>query len=92
VFLQDLLAGHIDLTFTQVASALAQVRSGQVKAYVVMAKTRWAEAPDTPSIDEKRGVPGLYASFWHGLWAPRGTPKPRDKQTPEALENQDHHP
>ena len=29
--MQDLLAGHIDLIFTQVASALAQVRSGQVK-------------------------------------------------------------
>jgi tripartite-type tricarboxylate transporter receptor subunit TctC len=73
--MQDLLAGQIDLTFTQVASALAQVRAGQVKAYVVMAKTRWPEAPDTPSIDEKGGVPGLYASFWHGLWAPRGTPR-----------------
>ncbi len=72
--IQDLLAGHIDLTFTQVASALAQVRAGQLKAYVVMAKSRWAEAPDTPTIDEA-GVPGLYASFWHGLWAPKGTPK-----------------
>jgi len=20
-------------------------------------------------------VPGLYATFWHGLWAPKGTPK-----------------
>jgi tripartite-type tricarboxylate transporter receptor subunit TctC len=72
--MQDLIAGHIDLTFTQVASALAQVRAGQVRAYVVMAKTRWAAAPDTPTIDEA-GVPGLYASFWHGLWAPKGTPK-----------------
>jgi tripartite-type tricarboxylate transporter receptor subunit TctC len=71
--MQDLLAGHIDLTFTQVASALAQARSGQVKAYAVMAKARWAEAPDTPTSDEG-GVPGLYASFWHGLWAPKGTP------------------
>src|SRR6516164_3624816 len=71
--MQDLLAGHIDLTFTQVASALAH-RSGQVKAYAVMAKTRWAETADTPTSDEG-GVPGLYASFWHGLWAPKGTPK-----------------
>jgi tripartite-type tricarboxylate transporter receptor subunit TctC len=71
--MQDLLAGHIDLIFTQVASALAQVRSGQVKAYVVMAKARWAEAPDTPTGDES-GVAGLYASFWHGLWAPKATP------------------
>ena len=72
--IQDLLAGHIDLTFTQVASALAQVRADQLRAYVVMAKTRWAESPDTPTIDEA-GVPGLYASFWHGLWAPKSTPK-----------------
>jgi len=71
---QDLLAGHIDLTFTQVASTLPQVRSGQLKSYVVMAKSRWAAASDTPTIDEA-GVPGLYASFWHGLWAPKGTPK-----------------
>jgi tripartite-type tricarboxylate transporter receptor subunit TctC len=40
---------QIDLTFTQVASALAQVRSGQLKAYAVMAKTRWAATPDTPT-------------------------------------------
>ena len=71
--MQDLLAGHIDLTFTQVASALAQVRSGQVKAYAVMARARWAEAPDAPTSDES-GVTGLYASFWHGLWAPKATP------------------
>jgi len=71
--MQDLLAGHIDLIFAQVASALAQVRSGQVKAYAVMAKARWAEAPDTPTSDEG-GVAGLYASFWHGLWAPKATP------------------
>ena len=39
-----------------------------------MAKSRWAAAPDVPTIDEA-GVSGLYASFWHGLWAPKGTPK-----------------
>ena len=72
--IQDLIAGQIDLAFTMVASALQQVRGGQVKAYAVMAKTRWWAAPDTPTFDEA-GVPGLYASFWHGLWAPKGTPK-----------------
>ena len=72
--MQDLLAGHIDITFTQVASALPQFRAGQVKAYAVMAKSRWAAVPDTPTSDEG-GVPGLYASFWHGLWAPKRTPK-----------------
>jgi tripartite-type tricarboxylate transporter receptor subunit TctC len=65
---------------------------------MVMAATRWPATPDVPTIDEA-GLPGLYASFWHGLWAPRGTPKdvinklnaartgdwPRDRQTAEAL-------
>jgi tripartite-type tricarboxylate transporter receptor subunit TctC len=39
-----------------------------------MAKSRWWATPDTPTIDEA-GVPGLYASFWHGLLVPKGTPK-----------------
>ncbi len=38
-----------------------------------MAKRRWTAASDVPTIDEA-GVPGLYASFWHGLWVPKGTP------------------
>src|SRR5262249_3989223 len=50
--IQDLVAGQIDLTFTQVASSLAQVRAGQIKAYAVMAKTRWWATPETPTIDE----------------------------------------
>src|SRR6516165_4268611 len=49
------------------------VRNGNLKAYAVMARRRWAAAPDVPTIDEA-GVPGLYASFWHGLWVPKGTP------------------
>jgi tripartite-type tricarboxylate transporter receptor subunit TctC len=72
--IQDLVAGQIDLTFTMVASSLAQARGGQIKPYAVMAKSRWWATPDTPSIDEA-GVSGLYASFWHGLWAPKGTPR-----------------
>ena len=72
--IQDLAAGQIDLTFTQVASSLAQVRAGQIKAYAVMAEKRWWATPETPTIDEA-GMPGLHASFWHGFWAPKGTPK-----------------
>jgi tripartite-type tricarboxylate transporter receptor subunit TctC len=71
---QDLLAGQIDFGFGQAASTFVHVRNGNLKAYAVMAKSRWAAAPDVPTIDEA-GVSGLYASFWHGLWAPKGTPK-----------------
>jgi tripartite-type tricarboxylate transporter receptor subunit TctC len=72
--IQDLVAGQIDLTFTQVASSLANVKAGQIKAYAVMAPKRWWAAPDTPTFDEA-GVRGIYASFWHGFWVPKATPK-----------------
>ena len=39
-----------------------------------MAEKRWLAAPDVPTIDEI-GMPGLHFPFWHGLWAPKGTPK-----------------
>src|SRR5262245_12344086 len=71
---QDMLAGHIDFNLGQAASSFVHVRNGSLKAYAVMAKTRWAAAPDIPTIDEA-GVPGLYTSFWHGVWVPKGTPK-----------------
>ena len=71
---QDMAAGQVDLMFDQAANALAPVRAGTVKAYAVMAKTRWAALPDVPSIDEA-GASGLYVAYWHGMWAPKGTPK-----------------
>jgi len=71
---QDLLAGRLDFTLGMAASTYQFVRSGQLKAYAVMAKSRWWAAPDIPTMEEA-GVPGLYASFWHGLWAPKGASK-----------------
>jgi tripartite-type tricarboxylate transporter receptor subunit TctC len=71
---QDLVAGHIDLNLGMAAASYTLVRSGQIKAYAMMAKTRWWAAPDVPTMEET-GVPGLYASFWHALWAPKGTPR-----------------
>jgi tripartite-type tricarboxylate transporter receptor subunit TctC len=71
---QDMVAGRVDLMFDQAANALGPVRAGTVKAYAVMAKSRWPALPDVPSIDES-GTPGLYVAYWHGMWAPKGTPK-----------------
>ena len=68
------LAGQIDIAFGQAANYLGPVRGGQLKAFAVLSKQRWWAAPDVPTMDEA-GVPGLHASFWHGLWAPKGTPK-----------------
>ena len=70
----DLVAGHIDLMCAEGSATVPHVRSGKLKAYAVLAKARWSGAPDVPSVDEV-GLPGLYMSFWQGLWAPGGTPK-----------------
>jgi len=71
---QDLVAGHIDLMFDLAANAIPRVRAGQIKAYAVTSKARLSAAPDIPTVDEA-GLQGLYTAFWHGLWAPKGTPK-----------------
>jgi tripartite-type tricarboxylate transporter receptor subunit TctC len=74
--LQDLLAGHIDLTCPEAGQTLAQYRAGKIKAYAVMDSKRWFAAPEVPTTDEA-GAPGLHMTFWYGLWAPSGTPRDR---------------
>jgi tripartite-type tricarboxylate transporter receptor subunit TctC len=71
---QDLVAGQIDIMFESPTATLPQVRSGQLKAFAVAAKSRLAAAPEIPTVDEA-GLPGFYATLWVGLWAPKGTPK-----------------
>ena len=72
--LQDILAGQIDLTCPEAGQTLEQYRSGKIKAFAVMDKTRWFAAPDVPTTDEA-GAPGLHMAFWYGMWAPAGTPR-----------------
>ena len=72
--IQDLVAGQVDIMFDQSANSFAQVKSSQVKVYAVLAKDRWALAPDVPTTDQA-GFPGIHIAYWHGLWAPKGTPK-----------------
>jgi tripartite-type tricarboxylate transporter receptor subunit TctC len=72
--MQALLAGDFDWTFTTPDQGLPQIRAGRIKPYAITAKSRMALAPDIPTTDEA-GLPGFHLSYWHGLWAPRGTPR-----------------
>ena len=72
--MQDLMAGRVDFMFDQAANAMTQLRAGTIKAYAVMTRERWHLAPDIPTIDES-GVSGLHISYWHALFAPKGTPQ-----------------
>ncbi len=71
---QALVAGQLDMMITDLVTTLPQVRGGTIKAYAVAGKARLTAAPEFPTVDEA-GVPGLHAHLWHGLWAPKGTPK-----------------
>ena len=72
--MQDLLAGQINFMCTATGSFLPLVRNGQIRAYAITAKQRMELAPEIPTVDEA-GLPGLYASVWNALWAPKDTPK-----------------
>jgi tripartite-type tricarboxylate transporter receptor subunit TctC len=71
--MQDVMAGHVDLSFDQAATGLNFARAGKVRAYAVTSPTRIPSAPDIPTVDEA-GLPGFYMSVWHGIWLPKGTP------------------
>jgi len=71
---QDLVAGQVDLSCLEASQTLGHYRGGRIGVFAVMDKSRFAAAPDIPTVDEA-GAPGLHFPFWHGLWAPKGTPK-----------------
>jgi tripartite-type tricarboxylate transporter receptor subunit TctC len=80
----DLVAGQVDFMCDMSSNSLPNVRGGQIKALAVMARSRWFGAPEIPTVDEA-GVPGVYISFWHGLWVPKGTPKDIVAKLNEAI-------
>jgi len=71
--MQDLVGGQIDIMCAEASQTLTYVRGGKIKAFAVMSTTRWPALPDVPTTDEV-GVPGMYISFWHGLWVQKGSP------------------
>ena len=72
--MQDLLSGTIDIMCAEASQTLAHVTAGKMKAFAVMGRKRYAGLPNVPTMEEM-GITGMDISFWHGLWAPKGTPK-----------------
>ncbi len=69
----DIMGGHVDASFMNVAVALPHVRAGTLRALGQSGPTRAAGAPDIPTIAEQ-GYPGFDAVPWFGLFAPAGAP------------------
>ena len=72
--MQAMLAGQVDLMVVQAAVTLPQARAGTVKILANLSPARSSVIPTIPTSAES-GIPGLYASGWFGLFAPKGTPK-----------------
>ncbi len=71
--LTDVMAGHIQLMFISVGSAVPQWKSGKVQFLAVGAGKRLAQLPDVPTVSES-GLPGYQAQSWFGLFGPAGMP------------------
>jgi len=70
----DVISGQVPLFFDNMASALGQIQSGNVRALAVSGTQRSPLLPDVPTVAEA-GVPGYEYYVWSGLWAPKNTPQ-----------------
>jgi tripartite-type tricarboxylate transporter receptor subunit TctC len=73
--LNDLVAGHADLSCLSAAVTEQQVNGGLLKAYAIVGKNRFAGLPGVPTLVEL-GYKNLDLDFWHIMFAPAGTPRP----------------
>lgn len=67
------VAGEVQMTIIAYGAAKPQVEGGQLKMLAIATDKRSPELPDVPTVDES-GLPGYFASFWAGFFAPAGTP------------------
>jgi tripartite-type tricarboxylate transporter receptor subunit TctC len=72
----DLLGGQVDLMCDQTTNTTSQIEAGKVKAFAVTTSKRLTTPAlaKLPTLDES-GLKGFNVSIWHGLYAPKGTPK-----------------
>jgi tripartite-type tricarboxylate transporter receptor subunit TctC len=79
-----LLGGQVDLLCDQTTSTTPHIKAGAVKLYGVTTTSRIKTMPDTPTLAEQ-GLPGFQMVVWHGVYAPKGTPKIAIEKFGQAL-------
>ena len=70
----DLLAGHVQIVFSDALPVMQHIRAGKLRALAVTSPERSPLAPEIPTCVES-GLPGLVAVNWWGVLLPAGTPK-----------------
>ena len=71
----DVRSGQVDAICDLPTTTSSQIRSGELRGYVLTAPQRMASLPDVPTANEL-GVPSLAIGVWFGVYAPAGTPQP----------------
>ncbi len=69
-----LLGGQVDLLCDQTTQTVPQIKAGTVRFYGVTTAQRIKALPDAPTLAEQ-GLKGFEVMVWHGIYAPKGTPK-----------------
>jgi tripartite-type tricarboxylate transporter receptor subunit TctC len=82
--LTDLLGGQVDLLCDQTTQTLPYIKDGRVKAYGVTTLKRLTALPNVPTLNEQ-GLKGFEVKVWHGMYAPKGVPKPVLEKLNKAL-------
>ena len=72
--LNDLIAGHVDLIFMELASAKKLHDGGRARILATATAQRLQEMPEVPTMIEA-GVPGFVSDTWNAISAPPKTPK-----------------
>ena len=82
----DLMGGQVDIMCDQTTNTSAQIEGGKVKGYAVTSPRRLTTPAlaKLPTLDES-GMKGFNVSIWHGMYAPKGTPRPIQEQINAAL-------
>ena len=70
-----LLGGQVDVMCDQTTQTVPQIKAGSVKLYGVTTKNRVKVLPNAPTLAEQ-GLRDFEVVVWHGIYAPKGTPKP----------------
>src|SRR5947209_970103 len=73
--MNDLLGGHVPVSFGVLPPAIGNIQSGNLRAIAVTATRRFSLLPDVPTVAES-GLPNFESVLHYGLLAPAGTPQP----------------
>jgi tripartite-type tricarboxylate transporter receptor subunit TctC len=71
---QDLVAGHVQIVFSDALPVMQFIKSGRLRALATTGPERSPSMPDIPTCAES-GMPGLVAVNWWGVLLPAGTPR-----------------